>query len=232
MEKKWALVTGANKGIGFEVTRQMAFKGYSIVMTGRNKGRLDQAAGLLRCEGHDILTVVLDVTDDQSIASVIAELKKQNIVLNALINNAAILVDRDVPIKKLTKAMVNDTLQTNTVAPLFLTLAMEPLLADGARVVMVSSGAGSMSNAPYTWAPIYSTSKTALNALTRQLAPFLAERNIAVNAVSPGWVRTDMGGSNAERHVKEGAETPVWLATEVPTSKTGMFWRDKKEIAW
>ncbi len=232
MQKKWALVTGANKGIGFETVRQLAFKGYSVVMTGRQKGKLNQAAGLLRGEGHDIITMVLDVKDEKSIAEAAVELKKLKITLHALINNAAILVDRDVPIQKVTRAMVKDSFETNTFAPLFVTLAFEPLLADGARVVMVSSGAGALSKPPYTWAPIYATTKTALNAITRQLAPFLALRKIAVNTVSPGWVKTDMGGSEAEREVKEGAETPVWLATEVALNKTGLFWRDKAEIAW
>ncbi len=230
--KKLALVTGANKGIGFEITRQLAFKGFSVIMCGRNKARLEQSAGMLRGEGHDVIPTELDVTSEASIAKLAAEMAQKNMRLDVLINNAAVLLDGAVDILKITESEILTTLRTNTIGPLVMTQRMAPFLKDGSRVVMLSSGAGAVCDKFSSWAPIYSMSKTALNAITRQLAAAFEDRNIAVNAVDPGWVKTSMGGSEAHRNVNEGAETPVWLATEAAQSETGKFWRDNKIVNW
>lgn len=149
-----------------------------------------------------------------------------------LINNAAILLDRDVPLLELTPELVLDTMRTNTVGPLLVAQKLRPLLARSAapRIINVSSGGGQLSKGMDGWAPAYCISKTALNAVTCQLANALPK--FAVNSVTPGWVRTDMGGAGATRSVEEGAAGIVWLAADAPQELTGKFFRDRKEMPW
>ncbi len=128
--------------------------------------------------------------------------------------------------------ILQNTFQTNIYGPLHIIRSFIPLLRTPGKIINVSSGGGSMSEPVGGWAPAYCVSKSMLNALTRHLAFELTDRNIAVNAVCPGWVRTEMGGSGARRPVEKGAETPVWLATQAPQELTGQFFRDKKEIQW
>lgn len=227
-----ALVTGANKGIGFEITRQLCFKGYTVWMAGRNASRLAQSAGMLRGEGHNVVPVELDVTDSAQLEGLIKRIEKEQVKFNALINNAAVLFDGELDLLEVDAKMMLETFQTNSIAPIQVTRALLPYMLDGSRIVMMSSGSGVFCGEISSWAPVYSMSKTVINAITRQLAPLLKPRKIAVNAVCPGWVKTEMGGPNANRHVAHGAETPVWLATEVGLTETGKFWRDKKEIGW
>jgi len=113
--------------------------------------------------------------------------------------------------------------------PFFVSQTFLPLIPRGGKIINISSGAGSICGGISGYAPLYSASKTAENALTLHLAQALKARGIAVNLVCPGWVRTDMGGPGAARPVEKGAETPVWLATEAPGNLTGKFFRDKKE---
>ncbi len=231
--KKIAIVTGANKGIGFEISRQLCFKGFKVYMGSRNLSRLLQSSGLLRGEGHDVEVVELDVTDQKSLDALLTKLTEKNEKIDVLVNNAAILLDDQKSILDLSKDEILLTLHTNTVGPLMLTKTLLPVMNTGSRVVMLSSIVGSFCKKELgSWAPIYSLSKTALNAVTRQLAPVLSEKGISVNSVCPGWTKTAMGGSNAPRSVDQGAQTPVWVATELDISETGKFWRDKKEIDW
>jgi NAD(P)-dependent dehydrogenase (short-subunit alcohol dehydrogenase family) len=124
-------------------------------------------------------------------------------------------------------------LETNTIGPLLVTQTFLPLVrkSQSGRIINVSSESGQLSEMG-TWAPAYSISKTALNGVTGQFAAALAESNIAVNSVCPGWVKTDMGGRDAPRSVEQGADTIVWLATEAPQTLTGRFIRDRKAIPW
>lgn len=146
-----------------------------------------------------------------------------------LVNNAGVLSSDDHRILDATLPLINETFAVNAIGPLLLTQAIAPLMPAGARVIMISSGGGSMSDAVGGWAAVYCVSKTLLNAITRQLANELSSREIAVNAVCPGWVRTDMGGKSAPRSVEQGVATAVWLAT-TETVPSGKFLRDKKEI--
>jgi NAD(P)-dependent dehydrogenase (short-subunit alcohol dehydrogenase family) len=212
---KTALITGANKGIGAEVSRQLASKGWRVIRTARRP--------------PDKSFIRLDVIDPASIALA----ARQVDTLDVLVNNAAILEDGDKDIVALEIEILRRTLETNALGALRVTQAFLPALrkSNDARIINVSSGGGQLSDMG-TWSPAYCISKTALNALTVQLANALRDKRIAVNSVCPGWVRTDMGGANAPRSVAEGADTIVWLATEAPRGLTGKFLRDRKEIPW
>ena len=236
------LVTGANKGIGLEIARQLARRGFQVFLGARHATLGKAAVRQLRREEAKFDPVVeflhLDVADPASITRAAAELgPRADGRLDVLVNNAAILEDppgQDV--LDLNPALLARTLETNLHGPLRLTQALAPLLAaapDGGRVVNLSSKLGQLHDMAGTY-PAYSVSKTALNALTRQLAAAFRARGqrVSVNTMSPGWVRTDMGGAGADRSVEQGADTAVWLATEAPADLTGRFLRDREEIPW
>ncbi len=153
--------------------------------------------------------------------------------LDVLINNAGIYPDQGLTVLTLPRDRLDATFQTNTFGPLEVTQAFLPLLrkAGAARVVNVSSGYGQLEGLSPD-VPSYCLSKLALNGLTILLARALEPDRIAVNSMCPGWVRTDMGGPNADRSVEEGADTAVWLASEAPQALTGKLFRDRKEIPW
>jgi NAD(P)-dependent dehydrogenase (short-subunit alcohol dehydrogenase family) len=174
----------------------------------------------------------MDVTDPRSIQSavkVVANLSKR---LDLLVNNAAILPDKSDSPLKTNAEEIRQAIETNTIGPYLVSRAFLPLLlkAESPRIINVSSGAGTLS-ASQTFAPAYSISKTALNAVTNQFAAALANK-VAVNAVCPGWVRTEMGGRNAPRSIEEGVDGILWLATEAPSNISGLFFRDRKPIPW
>jgi NAD(P)-dependent dehydrogenase (short-subunit alcohol dehydrogenase family) len=224
------VVTGASRGIGLEICRELAGRGARVVLTARNARDGSRAA-----EPLSVLFRPLDVTDDASAAALADFLAKEFGHCDVLINNAGIIADGDDSILTVSPVAVQDTLATNTVAPLRITQALLPLLRQsrrGACVINVSSGAGELRDFDPGWSPAYSLSKAALNLVTRMLASALLNDGIAVNAMCPGWVRTDMGGSGAPRDVAQGADTAVWLALDAPAKLTGKFFRDRKSIPW
>jgi NAD(P)-dependent dehydrogenase (short-subunit alcohol dehydrogenase family) len=228
-----ALVTGANKGIGLEVARQLAAKGWRVFLTGRSADSIQKAAASLA--SLTVHPLLLDVTDSHSIEAAVKTVSQTVNQLDALVNNAGILDDNDDvgTIFDVSADLLRRMFDTNTIGPLLVTQAFLPLLrkSPAARIVNVSSGSGQLTDMG-TWAPAYSISKTALNGVTGQFASALKGSNIAVNAVCPGWVRTEMGGREAPRSVEAGAEGIVWLATEAPLSLTGQFVRDRQVIPW
>ena len=231
--QKIALVTGANKGIGFEVARQLARKGFNVFLGARNPDAGRAAAEKLRSEGAGEVTFLeLDVSNPQSIHRAAEEFSKQMDHLDVLVNNAGIALDDDENVLKVSPETCETTLRTNTLGPLLVSQVFVPLLnkSSAPRIVNVSSGGGQLADGADGWAPAYCISKTALNGVTSQLTAALP--NFAVNSVCPGWVRTDMGGANATRSVAEGAAGIVWLAAEAPQTQTGKFWRDRKVIPW
>ena len=225
-----ALVTGANKGIGLEVVRQLATCGWRVFLTGRSLGSVRKAASSL---GASVTPLPLDVTSRISIEAAFSIASQTENHLDVLINNAGILDHDEGSIFKLDAQRLRRMFETNTIGALLVSQAFLPLLrkSESGRIINVSSGAGQLSDMG-TWAPAYSISKTALNGVTGQFAAALRDSNIAVNAVCPGWVKTDMGGHEAPLSVEQGADTIVWLATEAPQSMTGLFIRDRKPIPW
>jgi len=225
-----ALVTGANKGIGLEIVRQLAATKWQVFLTGRSPASVREAASSL---SQSVTPVVLDVTSPSSIEAAVKTVSGVVDHLDVLINNAGVLEEDDSPIFTLPSAQLLRMLDTNTIAPLLVTQAFLPLLRNSAsaRIINLSSGAGQLTDMG-TWAPAYSISKTALNGVTGQLAAALKDSNIAVNAVCPGWVKTEMGGREAPRSVEEGADSIVWLATAAPQRMTGQFIRDRTPIPW
>lgn len=227
-----ALVTGANKGIGYEIARQLGEKGYHVLIGARKAEAGKQAVASLQKSGASAEFIEIDVSDRASIQKAAKTVAAQFDYLDALVNNAAIMEDKS-NITEVPEELLHRTLQTNTVGPLLVTQAFLRLLtkSPGATVVNMSSGLGQLSDMADTH-PAYSISKTSLNAVTRQFAAALRDKGITVNSVCPGWVKTDMGGANAPRTVQQGADTVTWLATEAPRDLTGQFLRDRKVIPW
>jgi NAD(P)-dependent dehydrogenase (short-subunit alcohol dehydrogenase family) len=239
--KRVALVTGANKGIGFEVVRQLVRENFRVFLGARDEKAGKAAADKLnqetrnagKDEGHGSVTFLrIDISNIDSIRAAAEEFSKQSDRLDALLNNAGILLDDDKEILKCSADLFENTLRTNSLGALLVSQAFVPFLkkSDAPRIVNVSSGGGQLDGGADGWAPAYCISKTALNGVTVQLAAALPK--FAVNSVCPGWVRTDMGGSNATRSVAEGASGIVWLAVEAPQNQTAKFFRDRKEIPW
>jgi NAD(P)-dependent dehydrogenase (short-subunit alcohol dehydrogenase family) len=230
-----ALITGAGRGIGFEIARQLARCGFEVILGVRDSRRGAEAASQLAVDGLAATVLSLDVTRGDEVTAAAAELGRRYGRLDVLVNNAGVLLDRQQPPSQTPPDLLRATLETNLVGVLKVTRAFLPALqaVRGARVINVSSGGGQLSDmAGSIWAPAYQISKAALNALTCLLAGELAPQRIAVNAVCPGWCRTDMGGAEAPRSAAQGAETVVWLATETSPDLTGRLFRDRQEIPW
>jgi NAD(P)-dependent dehydrogenase (short-subunit alcohol dehydrogenase family) len=229
---KTVLITGANKGLGYEVARQLGEKGFHVFVSARDPEKGYAATETLQKNGAVATFVPLDVADPTSIAKAGHLISEAEDHLDVLINNAGVIVEGDSSITQLDAGIINRTLQTNTLGPFLVTQAFLPLLSQSRapRVINVSSGGGQLSDGMDTWAPAYCLSKTALNAVTCLFAAALPE--VSVNSVCPGWVRTDMGGANATRSVEEGADTIVWLATDADKKLTGKFFRDREPIPW
>ena len=240
-KQRVALVTGANKGIGFEVARQLAHKGFRVFLGARDEKAGEKAAEKLRAEGarttkdksdDHIDFLKIDISDPASIKRAAEEFGKQTDRLDVLVNNAGILLDNDKAALAITPDIFEKTLRTNSLGALLVSQAFVRFLkkSDAPRIVNVSSGGGQLTGGADGWAPAYCISKTALNGVTVQLAAALPD--FAINSVCPGWVRTDMGGSNATRSIAEGATGIVWVACEAPQNETGKFFKDRKVIPW
>jgi NAD(P)-dependent dehydrogenase (short-subunit alcohol dehydrogenase family) len=228
-----AVVTGGNRGIGFEIARQLGRRGARVVLTARDRKAGEAAAAKLRDEGLKVQSLPLDVTDAASAAALAQALEREFGRLDVLVNNAGIMSKADAPALEVDAEVVRELLETNTLGPLRVAQALAPLLrkSDRGRIVNMSSGMGALEGNDGGWAA-YRLSKTALNGVTAVLAAELKPDRIAVNSMCPGWVRTDMGGPNATRDVAAGADTAVWLALDAPQSLTGKFVRDRKVIPW
>ncbi|KHF34533.1 Cyclopentanol dehydrogenase [Paenibacillus sp. P1XP2] len=236
MSNKIALVTGASKGIGFEVARQLGQQGITVLVGARTKTAADEAAGKLQSEGIQAVGVQLEVTNANHISALVDFITKEYGRLDILVNNAGIMVkaqgyDGD---------FLRDSFEVNTFAPFFITEALLPLLlqSDAGRVVNQSSALGSIGfmgtneQVQKLAAPAYSASKAALNMLTAYWAQKWKDTNVKINAAHPGLVRTQMGGENAELSAEEGAKTAVRLATLPQDGPTGGFFYMDNQLPW
>lgn len=260
--KKIALVTGANRGIGFEACRQLAKNGFKVILTSRDEKKGKNASERLKNGGLDIVYHQLDVANEKSVKDVFDHVKKEFGRLDVLVNNAGVLLENtdmkdkkvnnfsfdsknypeledfpDLSVFKLSDEIYRKTFEINLFGPLRMCRAFIPLMMKNkyGRVVNMSSGMGQLSGQIGEmgggW-PAYRISKTGLNAVTRIFAYETNQYDIKVNSMCPGWVKTDMGGPNAERTTQQAAETIVWLAMLPGNGPTGGFFRDKKRIDW
>jgi NAD(P)-dependent dehydrogenase (short-subunit alcohol dehydrogenase family) len=224
-----ALVTGGNRGIGLEACRQLAGLGMDVVLAARDRERGEQAARELQDEGLNVTHEPLDVTDRHSIEDCVRHLADAGTEIDVLVNNAGVYPTEGVfSVSEETLVMA---LEVNTLGPFRTCQAFVPgMVRRGyGRVVNVSSGGGSFGEGLGPAA--YAVSKAALNALTVKVSQAV-RGNVKVNAMCPGWVRTDMGGSGAPRSPEEAADTLVWLATLSEDGPNGGFFRDRKPIPW
>jgi NAD(P)-dependent dehydrogenase (short-subunit alcohol dehydrogenase family) len=237
-----ALVTGANRGLGFAICRKLAQKGITVILAARDPDKGQAACSHLSREGLDVgHTVQLDVTAENSIRSALEQIKKIFGRLDILVNNAGIVADDKATVLDMKADVLQITLQTNFYGPLALCQYRLPMMRAGryGRIVNISSTLGSLADitdfdSPYSGSqtPAYRLSKTMLNGLTALVSKAVNNDNILVNSVCPGWVRTDMGGKQAPLSPDEGADTPVWLATLPDDGPSGGFFRERQRIAW
>jgi NAD(P)-dependent dehydrogenase (short-subunit alcohol dehydrogenase family) len=226
------VVTGGNRGIGFEICRQLAARGALVILTARKPEAWQLAVSQLAAQKLSVQFHPLDVTDAASMKALHDFLEKNFGRLDVLINNAGIFPKEDASVLEVKAATVRETLETNTLAPLLLSQMLVPLLKRSAtgRIVNQSSGMGALSEMKGDHAA-YRLSKAALNGVTALLAAEL-HGAVRVNSVCPGWVKTEMGGAGAEREVSQGADTAVWLALDAPLELSGKFVRDRQVIPW
>lgn len=231
MKNKIALVTGANRGIGLAVVKELLRKGYKTILTSRSEGSGKKT--MARLQNYDDLLHYhqLDVDDNESIGRLVKYVETSFGKLDILVNNAGINYDTWQSAENADLDNVAETINTNLFGPWRMSQAFIPMMKKHGygRIVNVSSGAGAL-NGMQAGTPGYSVSKAALNALTIKFGLSLQGTGILVNSVCPGWVRTDMGGMDADRSPEQGAETIVWLAELPDDGPTGKFFRDKKVI--
>ncbi len=225
-----ALVSGGNRGIGLEVCRQLAEAGLTVVLGSRDEERGRQAAEGLP---GGVAVRQLDVADAASVERLAASIESDFGRLDVVVNNAAISNDEGQSGAEADLDRVKEALEANLFGAWRLCeVAIPYMRREGyGRIVNVSTGLAALEDMG-GGSPGYRVSKTSLNALTRILASELRGSGILVNAVNPGWVQTDMGGSNANRTVEEGADGVVWAATLPNNGPTGGFFRDRRHVAW
>ena len=229
---KIAVVSGANRGLGKEVVRQLAELDYAVVLTSRTEaGR--SVATEMRDAGRKVSFHQLDVGDGQSIAELVEYLREAHGTVDVLVNNAGIHYDTFQDTLTADFSIVEEAFRVNTLGPWRLTKALYPILrkGGGGRVVNVSSSSGSFVNS-WPGTPAYAITKAGLNMLTVKMAVDMADAGILVNAVCPGWVRTEMGGEEAPLSVAEGARGIVWAATLPDEGPTGGFFQHGEPVPW
>jgi NAD(P)-dependent dehydrogenase (short-subunit alcohol dehydrogenase family) len=243
-EKKVALITGANKGLGLETGRQLGKLGYTVLLGARDPLKGEVAARLLREEGIDARVVKLDVNRQADIDATAAMVERDFGRLDALVNNAGVMIEKGWT-KNVTSETTMENLRATFEANLFSVLAVTKALlpalkkADAARIVNVSSILGSVSLQATKGSPTYSTklfaynaSKAALNVFTISLAHELRHTKIKVNSAHPGWVKTEMGGEGAQMEIVDGAKTSVQLATLPEDGPTGGYFHMGEALPW
>jgi NAD(P)-dependent dehydrogenase (short-subunit alcohol dehydrogenase family) len=226
--QRTALITGGNRGLGLETARHLKALGYRVLLTSRDPAKGRSAAQNLGVDFHP-----LDVASPESIAALVSHINSHNARIDVLVNNAAVLPDENLSLREIPAERLRATLETNSLAPLWLARACLPAMeAQGyGRIVNVSSGMGQIRDLD-DYASAYRLSKLLLNGMTRILAETVRHPNVLINAVCPGWVKTDMGGPNAPRSLEQGVRGIIWAATLPEGGPQGGFFRDGKRVEW
>jgi NAD(P)-dependent dehydrogenase (short-subunit alcohol dehydrogenase family) len=232
-EKRIAVVTGANRGIGLETCRQLSQQGIFTILTSREESKGKAALDTLRQEGGDLISHQLDITDQESINRLDAFILERYGRCDILVNNAGVFLDRGLSIFEVPIDLLKETLEINSFGALDMCRTFLPLMEKHGygRIINVSSGMGMISTLS-GYSSAYKLSKVLLNAMTRIMADEVKEKNIKINTMDPGWVRSDMGGTSAPRSLAQGADTIVWLANLPADGPTGGFFGDRQPIHW
>jgi NAD(P)-dependent dehydrogenase (short-subunit alcohol dehydrogenase family) len=234
VSERVAVVTGGNRGIGFEIVRQLAARGFRVVLASRDLARGREAQARLGTGRERTEVRPLDVTSEEQARALAASVERTLGRCDVLVNNAGVLLDpKGSRSLDLAPDVLRRTFDVNVLGPVVVTKALVALMRRHGygRIVNMSSGLGQLADMG-VGTPAYRMSKSALNAFTRTLAAEFAGTNIKVNSMCPGWVRTDMGGPHATKSVEEAADTAVWLATLSEDGPTGGFFRDRQPIPW
>jgi NAD(P)-dependent dehydrogenase (short-subunit alcohol dehydrogenase family) len=232
--KRIAIVTGGNRGLGREIARQLMKEDAFVVVGCRDQPKCDAALEALRREGANVDAFPLDVNDTKMVKRFVEHVTKQHGAPSILVNNAGVYPEATSSRVVDTGTSVwRETFETNLFGAVRMCREVMPLMKKlrYGRIVNISSGLGQLHQMG-EGSPAYRVSKAALNALTKTLSAEAAPSGILVNSMSPGWVKTDMGGESAPRSVEEGADTAVWLALLPSNGPTGQFFRDRKPIPW
>jgi len=236
MKNRVIVVTGANRGLGFATAEALAKTGTRVVLGCRNEGQGKAAEAKLKEQGLDVSFFKVDQASSASVGDFADAVIKHYGHVDVLINNAATNMDEtNTSIRNISEGMLRKTFDINFFGLVWLCRAFADHIAksDAGRIINYSSGLGQLTvprMGPY---PAYSMSKTAVNAITKNLAEELKDTPVKVVSVDPGWVRTDMGGPNAMLPIEEGIDTTVWLAT-APSEEieSGCFYKERKQLGW
>ncbi|CUB16607.1 3-oxoacyl-[acyl-carrier-protein] reductase FabG [Bacillus subtilis] len=232
-DKQVVLVTGGNRGIGYELAKQLGVNGFNVILASRDPVLGPEAAQKLRASGLDVSFVLIDVEDQESIRQAVITVNEQYGRLDVLINNAGVYLDKNEKLLYMDPSILEKTMAINFFGAYHVMRSFIPLMEKQGygRIINVSSEYGAVSEMSDQGVGAYKLSKLALNGLTR-LAAAEIKGDIKINAVDPGWVSTDMGGPSAPRTPKEAAESILWLATTGPDGPNGEFFRDRERIDW
>jgi len=230
---KVALVTGGNRGIGYELVKQLALKGFKVFLASRDRGKGQVVAQKLKDSNLDVSFVMMDVDNLESIRQAAITVNEEYGKLDVLINNAGIYLDDNKKLLNMETSLLEKTMQTNFFGTYHVIRSFIPLMEKQGygRIINISSEYGAMSQMSNPGVGAYKLSKFALNGLTQLVAAEITG-DIKINAVDPGWVSSDMGGPSAPRTPEQAAESILWLATCGPEGPQGGFFRDRKRIEW
>ncbi|MFL0373046.1 SDR family oxidoreductase [Paenibacillus amylolyticus] len=233
LNKQVALVTGGNRGIGYELVKQLAQAGFRVILASRDPESGRRAEQKLKESNLDVSFITMDVSNQDSIHQAASAVNEQYGKLDVLINNAGVYLDENKQLLTMDPSLLENTIQTNFLGVYHVVRSFIPLMKKQGygRIINVSSEMGAMRDMSSRGTGAYRVSKLALNGLTQLLAAEL-QGDIKINAVCPGWVSSDMGGPSAPRTPKQAAQSILWLATIGPDGPSGGFFRDGKPLKW